>query len=153
MCNCDIIQLEWSWKQIWYFAKKYYYYQWGETESIWHCGHYRPLSATCTYQPQMIDDGDCGAIGGLKIGRETRSTLRKPAPAAHCPPQIQHDLTPGSNPGRRCGKPANNRLSLCKEVGQEEPKNKTNSLVFVRKRAISTGRPPHVDEVSTNFCG
>jgi hypothetical protein len=22
------------------------------------------------YQPQMIDDGDCGAIGGIKIGRE-----------------------------------------------------------------------------------
>jgi hypothetical protein len=21
------------------------------------------------YQPQMIDDGDCGAIGGMKIGR------------------------------------------------------------------------------------
>jgi hypothetical protein len=23
------------------------------------------------YQPQMIDDGDCGAIGGMNIGRET----------------------------------------------------------------------------------
>jgi hypothetical protein len=30
------------------------------------------------YQPQMIDDGDCGAIGGMKIGRENRSTRRKP---------------------------------------------------------------------------
>jgi hypothetical protein len=26
------------------------------------------------YQPQMIGDGDCGAIGGMKIGRENRST-------------------------------------------------------------------------------
>jgi hypothetical protein len=26
------------------------------------------------YQPQMIDDGDCGAIGGMKIGKENRST-------------------------------------------------------------------------------
>jgi hypothetical protein len=23
------------------------------------------------YQPQIIDNGDCGAIGGMKIGRET----------------------------------------------------------------------------------
>jgi hypothetical protein len=29
----------------------------------------------------MIDEGDCKAIGGMKIGRENRSTRRKPAPA------------------------------------------------------------------------
>jgi hypothetical protein len=33
-----------------------------------------PLGTAATiglfYQPQMIDDGDCGAIGGMKIGRE-----------------------------------------------------------------------------------
>jgi hypothetical protein len=29
----------------------------------------------------MTDDGDCGEIGGIKIGRENRSTRRKPAPA------------------------------------------------------------------------
>jgi hypothetical protein len=63
------------------------------------------------YQPQIIDDGDCGAIGGMKSGRETRSTRRKPAPVSLCPPQIPHDQTPVSNPGRRGGKPATNRLS------------------------------------------
>jgi hypothetical protein len=26
----------------------------------------------------MTDEGDCGAIGGMKIGRGNRSTLRKP---------------------------------------------------------------------------
>jgi hypothetical protein len=36
----------------------------------------------------MIDEGDCGAIGGMKIGRGNRSTRRKPAPAPLCPPQI-----------------------------------------------------------------
>jgi hypothetical protein len=36
----------------------------------------------------MIDDGDAEAIGGLKIGRENRSTQRKPAPVPICPPQI-----------------------------------------------------------------
>jgi hypothetical protein len=29
----------------------------------------------------MIDEDDCGAIGGMKIGRGNRSTQRKPAPA------------------------------------------------------------------------
>jgi hypothetical protein len=44
------------------------------------------------YQLRMID-GDCGAIGGMKIGRGSRSTRRKSAPAPLCPPQIPHDLT------------------------------------------------------------
>jgi hypothetical protein len=42
------------------------------------------------YKPQMIDEGDCGAIGGMKIGRGHRSTWKKPAPAPLCPP---HDQT------------------------------------------------------------
>jgi hypothetical protein len=67
-----------------------------------------PLGTTATirllYQPQMIDDGDCGAIGGMKIGRENRSSRRKPIPRPLFPP-------PGSIQGRRGGKPATNRLS------------------------------------------
>jgi hypothetical protein len=51
-----------------------------------------PLGTTATsgllYKPQMIDEGDCGAIGGMKIGRGNRNTRRKPAPAPLCPPQI-----------------------------------------------------------------
>jgi hypothetical protein len=45
------------------------------------------------YKPQTIDEGDCGAIGGMKIGRGNRSTRRIPAPAPLCPPQIPHDQT------------------------------------------------------------
>jgi hypothetical protein len=45
------------------------------------------------YQPQMIGEGDCGAIGGMKIGRGNQSTRRKPAPVLLGPPQIPHDLT------------------------------------------------------------
>jgi hypothetical protein len=56
-----------------------------------------PLGTAATtgllYQPQMIDEGDCGTIGGMKIGRGNRSTRRKPAPAPHCPPQIPLDQT------------------------------------------------------------
>jgi hypothetical protein len=52
-----------------------------------------PLGTTATvgllYQPQMIDDGDCG----MKIGRGNRSTRRKPAPAPLYPPQIPHEQT------------------------------------------------------------
>jgi hypothetical protein len=45
------------------------------------------------YKPQMTDEGDCGAIGGMKIGRGNRSTRRKPVPAPLCPPQVPHDQT------------------------------------------------------------
>jgi hypothetical protein len=55
-----------------------------------------PLGTVATtdllYQPQMIDDGDCGAISGMKTGRGNRSTRRTPAPMPLCPPQISHDL-------------------------------------------------------------
>jgi hypothetical protein len=41
----------------------------------------------------MIGEGDCGAIGGMKIGRGNRSSRRKPAPAPLCPPQFPLDHT------------------------------------------------------------
>jgi hypothetical protein len=44
------------------------------------------------YQPWMVGGGgDCGVIGGMKIGGGNRSTRRKPAPVPLCPPQIPHD--------------------------------------------------------------
>jgi hypothetical protein len=49
-------------------------------------------AATCglLYKPQMINEGDCEAIGGMKFGRGNRSTRRKPAPGPLCAPQIPH---------------------------------------------------------------
>jgi hypothetical protein len=44
------------------------------------------------YQPQMIDD-DCGAIGGIRIGRGYQCTRRKPGPVPLSPLQIPHNLT------------------------------------------------------------
>jgi hypothetical protein len=41
----------------------------------------------------MTGEGDCGAIGVMKIGRGNRSTRRKPTPAPLCPPQIPLDQT------------------------------------------------------------
>jgi hypothetical protein len=42
----------------------YYYYWWGGTKFLGTVATYGLL-----YKPQMIDEGDCGAIGGMKIGR------------------------------------------------------------------------------------
>jgi hypothetical protein len=56
-----------------------------------------PLGTATTsgllYQPQMISEGDYGAIGGMIIAKGNRSTPRKPAPAPLCPPQIPLDQT------------------------------------------------------------
>jgi hypothetical protein len=56
-----------------------------------------PLGTAATsgllYKRQIIDESDCAAIDGMKIGRGNRSTRRKPAAAPLCPPQIPHDQT------------------------------------------------------------
>jgi hypothetical protein len=57
----------------------------------------RPLFGLL-YQPQMIDDYDCGAIRGMRIGKVNRSTLRKPASVELCPPEIPMSW-PGLEPG------------------------------------------------------
>jgi hypothetical protein len=57
---------------------------------------------------RMMDHERRGSVGGM-IGRETRSTHRKPAPVPLCPPQIPYDLD--SNPGRLGGKLATKPLS------------------------------------------
>jgi hypothetical protein len=55
-----------------------------------HLAH-RPLTGLL-YQPGMIGDDECVAVGGMKIGRGNRSTRRKFAPMPLCTPQIPHDL-------------------------------------------------------------
>jgi hypothetical protein len=65
---------------------------WGWTKSLG-----TAATSGLSYKPQMIDEGDCGAIGGMKIGRGNRSTRRKPAPAPLCPPKIPHDQTRARN--------------------------------------------------------
>jgi hypothetical protein len=56
-----------------------------------------PLGTEATigllYQPQMIDEGNCEAIGGMKTGTGNRSTRRKPAPVPLCLPHIPHGVT------------------------------------------------------------
>jgi hypothetical protein len=58
----------------------------------------------------MIYEGDCGAIGGMKIGRETKYS-EKTCLSATLSTTNPTWPNPGSNLGRRGGKPATNRLS------------------------------------------
>jgi hypothetical protein len=51
----------------------------------------RPLIALL-YKPLMIDDDECGTVGGMRNCRGNRSTKGKPAPMPLCPPQITQDL-------------------------------------------------------------
>jgi hypothetical protein len=71
-----------------------FYYLWGGTKSLG-----TAATSGLLYEPQMIDEDDCGAIGGMKIGRGNRSTRRKPAPAPLCPTTNPTCLGPVSNPG------------------------------------------------------
>jgi hypothetical protein len=74
-----------------------------------------PLGTVATtgllYQPQMIDDGDCGSTGGMMMFRENRSTVRKPAPSATLSTTNPTRPDPRSNLGCHGGKPATNFLS------------------------------------------
>jgi hypothetical protein len=53
-----------------------------------------PLGTAATSRPIVPVPGDydveCGAIGGMRIGRGDRSTRIKPAPVPLCPPQTPH---------------------------------------------------------------
>jgi hypothetical protein len=44
------------------------------------------------YQPRMVDDDECGAVGGM-LGSGKSSTRKKTVPLSHCPPQIPHNQT------------------------------------------------------------
>jgi hypothetical protein len=88
------------------FKKKLNWYSggWSLIGSTRHCGHQWPIVPA----PGDYDDGE---IGGLKIGRGNRSTRRKPAPVPLCS-TTNPTWCPDANPGRRCVKPATNRLSF-----------------------------------------
>jgi hypothetical protein len=58
----------------------------------------------------MIDEGDCGAIGGMKIGGKPKYS-EKTFPSAILSATNPTWSDPCANTGRRGGKPATNRLS------------------------------------------
>jgi hypothetical protein len=52
----------------------------------------RPITGLL-YQPRMIDDDECAAVGGMRIGRGNRNTWRRPPWIPLCSPQIPQYLT------------------------------------------------------------
>jgi hypothetical protein len=52
-----------------------------------------PLGTSVTNWPIVPAPDECGAVGGMRIGKGNRSIRRKPAPVPLCQPQIPHDLT------------------------------------------------------------
>jgi hypothetical protein len=58
-------------------------------------GEWSPLGTAATdwLIVPALGNYDNGEFGGMKIGRGSRSTRRKPAPAPLCPPQIPLDRT------------------------------------------------------------
>jgi hypothetical protein len=93
--------------QVW----KILYFHTKRVEDVLRTSLLKAPTSGLLYKPQTINEGDCGAIGGMKIGRRNRSTRRKPAPEPLCPPQIPYDQTRAQTPDRSGGKPATNRLS------------------------------------------
>jgi hypothetical protein len=55
-------------------------------------GSIRYVGNLLSYQPRVVDDDECGAVGGM-FGKGNRSTRRKLVPVPFYPPQIPHDLT------------------------------------------------------------
>jgi hypothetical protein len=56
------------------------------------------------------DDDDCGALGGIRIGRGTE-VVKENLPQCHYVHHKSHMTSPGFKPSRRGGKPATNRQS------------------------------------------
>jgi hypothetical protein len=69
----------------------------------------RPLIGLL-YQPRMIVD-ECGAVGGMRIGRGNQNIRTKPAPVPFRPPQIPHDMTLARDRVAAVGSRQTNRLS------------------------------------------
>jgi hypothetical protein len=115
-----------------------------------------PLGTSATNWPIVPapDDDECGAVGGIRIGRGNRSTHRKPTPVPLCPPQIPHDLT-WARIQAAARKPATNRLSY----GTASPsilrrllaKSGKNDYVILRRLALPPSLVRHRPNVLSIF--
>jgi hypothetical protein len=94
------------------------------------------------------DDDECGAVGGMKVGKGNRSTWRKHASAPLCPTQIPHELNWARS---RTTAVESERLNACpialQSMWERLLSNKQTPWPLVRERTIPTERPPLVDEI------
>jgi hypothetical protein len=65
-------------------------------------------------------DDDYGAVGGMRIDGENRSTRRKPAPVPLCPPPIPRDMTWARTRDAAVG---SRRLTVCAMARPREAVN------------------------------
>jgi hypothetical protein len=63
------------------------------------------------HQPQIVDDGDCGAVGGMRIWQGKPKYSEKTCPSATLSSTDPTWPDQGSNTGRCGRKPAINRLN------------------------------------------
>jgi hypothetical protein len=68
----------------------FFFYQWGETESLG-----TAATTGLLYLPRMVIVWE---IGGMKIGRGNRSIRRKPVPQRHFVHHKSHMTRPGFEP-------------------------------------------------------
>jgi hypothetical protein len=85
----------------------------------------------------MLDDGECGAVGGMRIRKGNRSTRRKTGPEPVCPPQIPHDLTWART---RAAVVGSRRLTHCLVTVWPEPVEYNPHLrILISKMCFNTG--------------
>jgi hypothetical protein len=92
------------------------------------------------YQPQLIDDDECGAVGGKRIGSANRGTRRKLVPMPLCPPQIPHVL-PGLEavgsrrlPARAMVRPLIKKLRVVKLLKIHKGHHRSGPLDIVMRK-------------------
>jgi hypothetical protein len=83
------------------------------------------------YQPPMMDDDECGAVGGMIY---KGNWMKEPTPVPLCPQQIPHD--PGSNPYRRSEKPATNRLSYGTALNEPHWPKVGNTIIWSHRQIL-----------------
>jgi hypothetical protein len=71
-----------------------------------------PLGTSATIGPIVPapNDYECGAAGGMRVGKGNRSTQMKPAPVPLYPPQIPYDMTRDRTRAATAG---SRRLTAC----------------------------------------
>jgi hypothetical protein len=79
-------------KDKWIYQNRVFFFKF--LVVLWNWVHLarRPIFGLL-YQPRMMDDDECGVVGGMRIGRGKPKYSEKSCPVPLCPPQIPHDLT------------------------------------------------------------
>jgi hypothetical protein len=75
------------------------------------------------------DDDECGAVGGMRIGRGNRRTRRKSVTVPLCPPQIPHGLTWARTRAAAVASRLTNRPSYGTASDEEKVRRLTTSAV------------------------